>query len=38
MVPLKPQTIKMLNGVILKNSNEFLTEIRKIRTNRSHMQ
>jgi hypothetical protein len=31
MVPLKWQTVRMLNGVILNNSSEFLTELRKIR-------
>jgi len=31
MVPLKWQTVRTLNDVILQNSSEFLTEMRKIR-------
>jgi len=29
MIPLKPQSIKVLNRIIAKNTNEFLIEIRK---------
>jgi hypothetical protein len=38
MIPLKGQTVRVLNGIILKNSNGFLSEIRKIRSSRATAQ
>ncbi len=31
MIPLKPDTVTLLNAIILKHPNQFLAEIRKIR-------